>query len=429
MKYLITLFLTFLGIQINYAQIELAEQFLLDNPDLKHAHIGIYIYDLENDVPLYSHNSSKLFTVASNNKLYTLYAAKYYLGDSTTGIQYQKRKDTLYIRGTGDPTLLHDDFDEQAVLEFLKDSKLPIALIETENKDGLYGPGWSWDDYNYSYQPEKASLPLYGNVLRFKVKNEKLEVLPSYFSGNLIDDLDAETASYQIRRDRIANEFHYTLTDKKSSREQVVPFTVSEELLANLLQDTLKVPVRLSQRKLAEEHWQQLRNVPLDSMLKNMMHRSDNFYAEQTQSMISFKLFNEINNRKVLRHLLENNFDFLKDKSSIVDGSGLSNYSRSTPEDLTRLLIALKNLVPEEELYDILPAGGEGTLERFYHNAKDKLHAKTGTLSHSVAISGYLNTRSDKKLIFSVIINNLPGPADIGRKATEEFLEEVFEIY
>src|SRR5699024_4736704 len=160
MKYLITLFLTFLGIQINYAQIELAEQFLLDNSDLKHAHIGIYIYDLENDVPLYSHNSSKLFTVASNNKLYTLYAAKYYLGDSTTGIQYQKRKDTLYIRGTGDPTLLHDDFDEQAVLQFLKDSKLPIALIETENKDGLYGPGWSWDDYNYSYQPEKASLPL-----------------------------------------------------------------------------------------------------------------------------------------------------------------------------------------------------------------------------------------------------------------------------
>jgi D-alanyl-D-alanine carboxypeptidase/D-alanyl-D-alanine-endopeptidase (penicillin-binding protein 4) len=58
---------------------------------------------------------------------------------------------------------------------------------------------------------------------------------------------------------------------------------------------------------------------------------------------------------------------------------------------------------------DSLPVGGEdGTLsERFRATADGRrIRAKTGTLGHVSAMSGYARTKSGDELAFAVLVNN-----------------------
>ena len=55
-----------------------------------------------------------------------------------------------------------------------------------------------------------------------------------------------------------------------------------------------------------------------------------------------------------------------------------------------------------ERIKMILPTGGTGTLANYYKADSSYIYAKTGTLSGVVAISGYLYTKKNKLLIFSV---------------------------
>jgi len=56
----------------------------------------------------------------------------------------------------------------------------------------------------------------------------------------------------------------------------------------------------------------------------------------------------------------------------------------------------------------LLPVGGEdGTLEkRFLGAAAGRIHAKTGTLSHVSALSGYAEAADGAVLAFSILVNN-----------------------
>ncbi len=430
MKKTILIGLLFLFILPLNAQKREAKKYLTQNKELQHTHIGISIYDPAKDKVIFQHNGSRYFTVASNNKLYTLYAAKRYLTDSTTGIQYQRQNDTLYIRGTGDPSFLHPDFKDQPVYDFLVKEQLPIAVVETKNENGRFGPAWAWDYYNAGWQPERSAFPIYGNVIQFYTGAGTLQSTPDYFAQP--EHLEKEDknppyrASFYVQRKERANRFTYRIKDFTSSRKQAVPFIPSDELIARLLQDTLKKPVTTSAVELADQNWKNVRNVPLDSLLTPMMHRSDNFFAEQTQYMVSMALFNEINSVRLIDHLKQYDFKF-PDHPVLLDGSGLSFGDLSSPDDLITVLKLLYAQVDHQELFDILPTGDTGTLEGLYKDLSGKLFAKTGTLNKAVALSGYLLTKKNKLLFFSTVINGLTESSNLGRKQTEKFIQAVYE--
>ena len=59
--------------------------------------------------------------------------------------------------------------------------------------------------------------------------------------------------------------------------------------------------------------------------------------------------------------------------------------------------------------YDALPiAGVDGTLSARMKGtpAENNVHAKTGTLTHISALSGYIQTANGEMLAFSMIVNN-----------------------
>lgn len=91
------------------------------------------------------------------------------------------------------------------------------------------------------------------------------------------------------------------------------------------------------------------------------------------------------------------------------DGSGLSRHNLVAPSATVRLLEYMWNSEDREAYVDSLPvAGHDGTLDwRFKRTAaRGRIHAKTGSMSHVLALSGYARTVGGRTLAFAIFANN-----------------------
>jgi D-alanyl-D-alanine carboxypeptidase/D-alanyl-D-alanine-endopeptidase (penicillin-binding protein 4) len=112
--------------------------------------------------------------------------------------------------------------------------------------------------------------------------------------------------------------------------------------------------------------------------------------------------------------------DFLKSvgiadgDAVLVDGSGLSRENLVTPRAVLTLLQYVARQPWGEQFASTLPVAGEdGTLENRLRNtsAAGRIYAKTGSLEHVRAMSGYASTRRGAHLVFTLFGNNDPEKA------------------
>jgi serine-type D-Ala-D-Ala carboxypeptidase/endopeptidase (penicillin-binding protein 4) len=102
---------------------------------------------------------------------------------------------------------------------------------------------------------------------------------------------------------------------------------------------------------------------------------------------------------------------------NLMDGSGLSRLDLLTPATVVKLLRYMYDSPLREKWISILPVGGQdGTLSSRFGStpAAGRVYAKTGSLSHVSALSGYLQRADGSWLAFSLLVNNYGG-----RTATE----------
>ena len=106
-------------------------------------------------------------------------------------------------------------------------------------------------------------------------------------------------------------------------------------------------------------------------------------------------------------------------ESHLVDGSGLSRLTLVTPAAITSLLVHMYRSTDRDEWIALLPiAGVDGTLNRRFegHPEASRIQAKTGSLSHVRAMSGYAESKEHGMLAFSVLVNDsLATSRDISR--------------
>jgi D-alanyl-D-alanine carboxypeptidase/D-alanyl-D-alanine-endopeptidase (penicillin-binding protein 4) len=91
------------------------------------------------------------------------------------------------------------------------------------------------------------------------------------------------------------------------------------------------------------------------------------------------------------------------------DGSGLSRRNIVSPGAVVKLLQHMAAGQYSEQYLSLLPISGvDGSLAtRLTKPAtRGRIHAKTGSLDHVSALSGYADTKRGKRLIFSIFINN-----------------------
>ena len=417
-----------------------ANEDILTNKALTTAHIGISIYDLAANKYLYNYQGDKYFVPASNTKLPTCYAAMKYLGDSLVGLRYNDSlNDIIVIKPTSDTTFLHPDFKNQKVYDFLKNNKGTIDI----NLGGFYaqrfGSGWAWNDYQEYYMAERSIMPIYGNVVQIRGRLRNLSVQPRWFRWTIsIDSACCGDSLYEehYRRGLAENKF-VIIGDRNKEYKFTTHFYANQlGIIEALLKDTLQ------NEKIKNIHSDHpmigifirdfpkiIHSQPTDSLLKPMMHRSDNFFAEQSLLMVSNEMLGVMNDEKIIDTLLKTDFKDLPQQPRWADGSGLSRYNLFTQQGFVAILNKMKNEFGMERIKIILPTGGEGTISSYYKADSGYIYGKTGTLSGVVAFSGFLYTKKGKLLIFSTLVNNhQANPMDV-RRAVEKFLQGIRSRY
>lgn len=466
-----------------------AQTDVLESKALQTAHVGISIFDPSANKYLYNYQGDHYFVPASNIKIPTCYAAMKYLGDSLVGLKYGFSEDkdsshiVLAIQPTGDPTFLHKDFKRQTVWQFLSQNALRfkerIAILDTIWEEERWGNGWSWNDYRSAYMAEKNVMPIFGNVIDLKLNEvENRNIKDTLFSSldkiNLLKtqypkfdswvnnsmyliplkQLLKEEPMIKIDREISGNMFWFRESSEKFSNRSIPFVTImpggywksSYATTTNIISDSLKYrfgsiwpregdtsytyscPDCRSVRLIIKK-WNLIHSQPTDSVLKPMMHRSDNFFAEQMLLMLSNEMLGVMNDEKIIDTLLKTDFKDLPQKPRWVDGSGLSRYNLFSPQDFVAILNKMKNEFGMDRIKEIFPTGGEGTISNYFKADSGYIYAKTGTLSGVVAFSGFLYTKKGKLLIFSTLVNNHNDSAIEVRKAIENFLQAIRNRY
>jgi D-alanyl-D-alanine carboxypeptidase/D-alanyl-D-alanine-endopeptidase (penicillin-binding protein 4) len=119
-----------------------------------------------------------------------------------------------------------------------------------------------------------------------------------------------------------------------------------------------------------------------------------------------------------------------EDEFTFLDGSGLSRRDLVTPAATIQLLIYASRQPWGTTFEESLPVSGvDGSLADRFQNtpAAGQVHAKTGSLSHVNALSGYGQTAAGKRFVFSIFCNNHNMPSSKVLAAIDAVVQVVGE--
>ena len=421
-----------------------ADAFFIKESSMAASHIGIAVFDPSLNKNIFSHQADKLFVPASNTKIVTCYAAMKYLPSYLPAAYLTESDNAVLITPTGDPSFLHPDFNVHPLFEKLKSIDKPLYIRQDNWKSDALAGGWTWEDYSEEFMTERSAFPVYGNQIHWYQEKSKKEN-PSY-PGDTVDvfiysnpevDWPVNFSStkknrFEVKRDQYQNAFTLFEGSQASAKTSIPYITNGIETGINLLKDSLGKEITLADESMLKK-FSSLRidtvfSQPTDSLLKIMMHRSDNFYADQCLEMVSQQRFQKMDETALINDLLSTDLSGFPQKPRWVDGSGLSRYDLFSPDDMVFILNKIKTEQPWERIKSIFPRVGNGTLTKFQSKNGEFIYAKTGSMGGVMNLSGYVYTEKKKWLIFSIMINNTQTPFSIIRKQMNGFLERVAEI-
>jgi D-alanyl-D-alanine carboxypeptidase/D-alanyl-D-alanine-endopeptidase (penicillin-binding protein 4) len=376
-------------------------QKILESAHIVQEHFtGFCLYDEAQKKMIYDLNGDKYFVPASNTKLFTFYTALNMLGDSLPGLRYIVRGDSLIFWGTGDPSFLHPDLDSHRVFEFLKSSGKRL-FYSASNYKPTFG----------NHTPVAVSpMPVYSNTVEiYATKEGLLKTKPAFFEAWLTPDGSPASRGFRVRKEEGKNSYSYPYgVVVPAAFKQEIDLKPDPTLVVRLLQDALQLPVVLVNEAMPGGAGT-VYSIPSDSLYRRMLLPSDNYLAEQTVILCASTFAGPLDVDSVHAYSKAHFLNGLPAEPHWVSGAGFPP-NLFTPETIVALLIRIKDKIGNEQrLHQLLPNGGvSGTLKDAYKtdNGEVFVFAKTGTLQYVHNQSGYLVTRSGRRLIFSFMNNN-----------------------
>jgi D-alanyl-D-alanine carboxypeptidase/D-alanyl-D-alanine-endopeptidase (penicillin-binding protein 4) len=348
------------------------------------------------------------------------------------------------ITPAGDPSFLHPDFSAHPLFEKLKSIDKPLYIQQDNWKSDALAGGWTWEDYSEEFMTERSAFPVYVNQIHWYQEKSKKE--NHSYPGDTVDvfiysnpevDWPVNFSStkknrFEVKRDQYQNAFTLFEGSQSSASTSIPYITKGIETGISLLKDSLGMTISLADesimKKFSSIRIDTIFSQPTDSLLKIMMHRSDNFYADQSLIMVSQQRFQQLDESAIIKEMLSNDLSGFPQQPRWIDGSGLSRYNLFSPDDMIYVLNKMRVEQPWERIKTIFPTVGTGTLTRFESKNGKFIYAKTGSMGGVMNLSGYIYTEKKKWLIFSIMINNTQTPFSTIRKQMNGFLEKVAEI-
>lgn len=434
-------------------QIEGLLRDILSSPELEEASVGVHIRDVSTGKTLFQRNGTKLLNPASNVKLVTTAAALAKLGPSYrfSTIAYRDPElrggvlhGNLYVKGRGDPTLTNEKLFGLVNEIALKgiDRVQGDLIIDDSFFDNVYeGPGWEQERSDQSYAAPMSALSV--NFGTFSVRvvpadqaygTAKVLVWPDIPMFEVTSQVQTRGPGTPRRifvgtsregdkvkvtvRGFIASDDHLGATVYKRVYEPTLYAGQVVQRFLELRGVTLKGKVRVGRVGKGAVPIAYLASEPLAEITSTLNKYSNNFIAEQILKTLGAELGDGpgswASGCRVIGSFLEE-VGIPRGSYVLGNGSGLNDINRFTPEQLTLILEAMHKRfeVRSEFEASLAVAGKSGTINSRFANtpAESRLRAKTGTLTGVSALSGFVVTRENRLLAFSVMMNGYQGRA------------------
>jgi serine-type D-Ala-D-Ala carboxypeptidase/endopeptidase (penicillin-binding protein 4) len=484
---------------------------IIAEPDVSRGFWGIEVVSLKDGSVIYTMNSDKLFTPASNTKLFTTAATLATIGPDytfrttveTNSVvdRYGRLTGDLFIVGRGDPNIsgrtlpyfLRTERKDPS-LKVLEDLADQVAARGVKYIDGdivgddsyfafeRYGEGWAQDDMVWEWGAPVSALTVNDNVVYvsifpaeragdkafvqiapfaeyYKVDNRVMTTPGGtgprriYITrepganqltifGNIpVDDAGANEALAVEDPAEFAALIFRGMLEKRGIVVYGKPKTKHTEL-ASLSTFTVTTiapaaagdaearpkPPSPDTRLVLGTYQSQ----PLMQDLKVINKVSQNLHAELMLRLMG----REKGNGGTIEAGLEVVRGFLlqagihSDEYVFFDGSGLSRQNLVTPHAIVRLLQYADSQPWAAKYEDTLPVAGlDGSLSERLRSTlgQGRVQAKTGSLGHVNALSGYATTISGDRVAFCIMVNNHNLPSKRSLDTIDQIVTAIVE--
>jgi D-alanyl-D-alanine carboxypeptidase/D-alanyl-D-alanine-endopeptidase (penicillin-binding protein 4) len=454
---------------------------ILRDKDFKPAEFGFFAIDGNTGEIIAMYNPDKALRPASNLKLLTTATALDLYGPDyqfKTYVAYTGKIDTVHhilhgnivIKGGGDPTLGSKYFDETKTHQFLYQWVRAVKALGIDSVDGrvvadagifsrdIVPVSWSWTNTGTYYGAGASGISIYDNYYTLYLDTDsvpgdsaRIDSIVPQVPGLVFDNgITADTVSSDesnILGGMYCNRRYLRgklpLCEKGIPEKGSLPdpawfaaYELSRVLNEHGIKQT-KDPTtvrRLQNTGLAltqPMHFIDSTYSPtLADIVKKTNTYSINLFAEHMLDLCGLKLIGiaqtEQDAKAVTNYWSKKGLD--TQGINLTDGSGLSQYDAITPRQIVSILHYMKqqDSTVSEVYFHSLPLAGssEGTLEGMFKGsvADSNLRAKSGTIDKVKAYSGYVTSRSGRKIIFSMMVNNFSCKSREARSKLEKLM-------
>ncbi|MGH9969800.1 MAG: D-alanyl-D-alanine carboxypeptidase/D-alanyl-D-alanine endopeptidase [Pyrinomonadaceae bacterium] len=454
----------------------------IDKSEFASARWGVSVISLNSGSTIYARNADRLFTPASNMKIYTTAVALDLLGAGyqwRTSVYANARPDSagtiasdLVLYGRGAPDLVtQPKKDDAGSLAQLADElynrgvrKVTGNVIGDESyfRGESLGDGWQWTDIQWYFGAEASALSVNSNEVDVSVlppdkagAAPKVTVNPSddYFSidNSMAAAKRGERMTVGIQRGLSDNNIRVWGQFPRDSKGFGARLSVHNPALwaARLFRAVLKAKgieiTGIAQARDARKPVSQrfdpsgavelafLLSKPLSEVVKATNKASINLNAElilrtlgrERGTMTSApeppgrERGDDEAGLAVIRLWLSR-AGISTNGLALHDGSGLSRLNLVTPQSISQLLLSVSKTASGPAFRQSLPISGrDGTLGSRLSKISDQVWAKTGSLTYDTSLSGYVNAANGEVLVFSIICNDQTHHANATRVIDE----------
>ena len=406
------------------------------------AKVGILIEDARPDTrTLYSRRAQEKFIPASNVKLLTTAAALQNLGPnysirtSVFGKPNSSSQD-LYVVGHGDPTftsyqlnLLSNQLKQQGITRVNS-----LTAVDNYFTGPAANPYWDAEDYRAGYGAPTNSLILNRNELGYTLfptsTGQPLRVVwdrPEFVRGWRIENNSRTISSGsefidagQKPGQKVMQVRGQLYAGSASENASIAVLDPSSYFAEQFQQSLNAYGIRSAAGKVSAANppaglveLAAIQSPPLRAFIDPTNLYSVNIYAEAMLKSLGRAVDPTTQNTyasgaAAVSQILTD-LGVAPNSVSIVDGSGLSRKDQATPEAFVDTLQAIAQ-TENASIYrnSLAVAGRSGTLSNRMRgtNAEGRFWGKTGTLSDTYTLSGYLNPPNHPPLALSILINN-----------------------
>jgi D-alanyl-D-alanine carboxypeptidase/D-alanyl-D-alanine-endopeptidase (penicillin-binding protein 4) len=394
----------------------------------------------------------------------------------------------LVLVGGGDPNLSSRVIPYNPRKMFEKDLMVPLAELARQiAESGIrrvegnlvgddsryvrqnYGEGWSWQDTNWGYGAPVGALCFNDNQIEIFIQPDpvagrpaRLTVRPDlgyYRLENRSRTAATRTVAQNLEMERETATRSVALWGEISIRSAGRTFSVAVDdpglFAAFALRSELeKRGLTITGEVLSRHAWpwehnglkrasfprkppegQQVASIQSARLVEGLRvinKDSQNLHAEMLLREVGFVMRNVGSYEAGLAEL----GDFLEEAGlnkrefEFADASGLSRKDLVSPSGTVQLLTHMWNSPHRTDYLETLPVAGEdGTLDwRFSRTtARGRIRAKTGTLGHVTALSGYATTEDGRNLAFSIYVNNFSEAGSYIRSLVDRIVVAMIE--